>query len=188
MRLKRYKILSYIIVSFMKLNHNISKKTQRFPLRYIPLRLTKKDKVKAKKELLKSRKAYKKGVYYTRKKVASFHSKPSRFLGKAEKMYGVEKIDATKELANASGCSTNALAKIIQKGEGAYFSSGSRPNQTAQSWGIARLASALTAGKAAVVDYSILEQGCKPNSQGLKMAKKAIKKYGRNLRKSPKVA
>jgi len=172
----------------MKLNYNRSKKTQKFPLRYLPQRLTKKDKAKAKKELLKSRRAYKKGVYYTRKKVASFHSKPSKFLNKAEKMYGVEKIGATPQLAKASGCSINALAKIIQKGEGAYFSSGSRPNQTGQSWGIARLASALTAGKAAVVDYSILEQGCKPNSKGFKMAKKAIRIYGRSLRKSPKVA
>ena len=162
-------------------------KTQKFPLRYLPRRLTKNDRIKAKKELLKSRKAYRKGNYYTRKTLSSFHSKPSKFIGKAEKMYRVERIDATNELAKASGCSKEALAKIIQKGEGAYFSSGSRPNQTGQSWGKARLASALTAGKAAVVDYSILENGCKPGSQGLKMAKKAIQKYGKSLRKTPKV-
>ena len=183
----------------MKLNYNQSKmntktntktntkKNQKFPLRYLPRRLTSKDKLKAKKELLKSRKAYKKGIYYTRKKIASFRSKPSKFLSKAEKMYGVDKISASNELAKASGCKVDALAKIIQKGEGAYFSSGSRPNQTGQSWGIARLASALTAGKAAVVDYSILESGCKPGSKGLKMAKKAIRMYGKTLRKSPKV-
>ena len=161
--------------------------TQKIPLRYLPRALTKKDRTKAKNELLKSRKAYRKHSYYTRKTLSSFHSKPSKYLGKAEKMYKVERIDATSELAKASGCSKAALAKIIQKGEGAYFSSGSRPNQTAQSWGKARLASALTAGKAAVVDYSILENGCKPGSQGLKMAKKAIRKYGKSLRKTPKV-
>ena len=38
------------------------------PLRYIPKRLTKKDKKKQAKELRKSREAYKKGKYYTRKK------------------------------------------------------------------------------------------------------------------------
>ena len=161
--------------------------SQKFPLRYLPGALTKKDRTKAKNELLKSRTAYRKGNYYTRRKISSFHSKPSKYLGKAEKMYKVEKIDATNQLAKASGCSKEALAKIIQKGEGAYFSSGSRPNQTAQSWGIARLASALTAGKAAVVDYSILENGCKPGSQCLKMAKKAMRKYGKSLRKTPKV-
>ena len=35
---------------------------------------------------------------------------------------------------------------------GINISSGSRPNQNAQSWGLARLASAITAGKAAAVD------------------------------------
>lgn len=42
------------------------------PLRYIPKRLSKKDKKIQKKELLRSRKAYKKGKYYTRKKVKTF--------------------------------------------------------------------------------------------------------------------
>ena len=39
------------------------------PQRYVPRNLTKKDKKKQKKQLLKSRKNYKKGNYYTRKKV-----------------------------------------------------------------------------------------------------------------------
>ena len=56
---------------------------------------------------------------------------------------------------------------------GAYYSSGSRPNQTAESWGIARLASAITSGKSAVIDYHLLEEGCKKNSKALKLAKKA---------------
>jgi hypothetical protein len=41
----------------------------RVPRKYIPKRLTKKDKKKQSRELKKSRKAYKKGKYYTRKKV-----------------------------------------------------------------------------------------------------------------------
>jgi len=40
------------------------------------------------------------------------------------------------------------LQKIVNKGMGAYYSSGSRPNQTPASWGIARLASAITGGPA----------------------------------------
>jgi hypothetical protein len=86
-------------------------------------------------------------------------------------MYNVEKIGATNELSRKSGCSKAALAKIINKGAGAYYSSGSRPNQTPQSWGIARLASAITSGKAAAVDYDILLKGCKSNSKALKLAK-----------------
>ena len=71
-----------------------------------------------------------------------------------------------------------ALLKIVKKGQGAYYSSGSRPNQTAHSWGIARLASAITSGKAAAIDYKILEEGCNKNSKALKLAKKAKIKHG----------
>ena len=156
-------------------------------LRYAPKVLTKKDRKLQKRELMKSRRLYKKGHYYTRRKMSSFVSKKSPHIIKAEKMYHVEKIGATPELAKATGCSKDALAKIINKGEGAYFSSGSRPNQTAQSWGNARLASAITSGKAAAVDYSILEKGCKPNSKALILAKKAKRKHGHGTRKVPKV-
>ena len=156
-------------------------------VRYLPKNLTKKDKLTQSKMLTKSRKLYKKGVYYTRKQVKSFHSKKSHHVVAAEKMYNVDKIGPTNELAKATKCSKNALAKIINKGAGAYFSSGSRPNQTAQSWGIARLASAITGGKAATVDYSILEKGCESNSKALRMAKKSRKKYGHGTRKVPKV-
>jgi DNA-binding Xre family transcriptional regulator len=156
-------------------------------LRYLPKRLTKKDRKIQSKMLLKSRRLYKKGRYYTRKAVPSFKSKKSPHILKAMKIYNVDKIGATNELSKATGCSKNALAKIINKGEGAYYSSGSRPNQTAQSWGIARLASSITSGKAAAVDYSILEKGCKPNSKALTMAKKARKKHGHGTRKVAKV-
>lgn len=156
-------------------------------LRYLPMRLTRKDRKKQGKELMKSRRLYKKGIYYSRPKVKSFKSKKSHFIIEAEKMYNVDKIGDTDELAKATGCSKQSLAKIINKGEGAYFSSGSRPNQTAQSWGIARLASAITSGKAAAVDYNILEEGCKPKSKALTLAKRAKAKYGHGTRRVPKV-
>jgi len=156
-------------------------------LRYIPKRLSKKDKKTQSKMLMKSRRLYKKGIYYTRKALPSFRSTKSPHVIKAMKIYNVDKIGANSELAKATGCSKSALAKIINKGEGAYFSSGSRPNQTAQSWGVARLASSITAGKAAAVDYNILEEGCKPNSRALTMAKKARKKHGHGTRRIPKI-
>jgi hypothetical protein len=156
-------------------------------LRYLPKRLSKKDKIKQIKMLLKSRKLYKKGKYFTRKNVSSFKSQKSNHIINAEKIYNVNKIVVNNELSKATGCSKNALRKIINKGEGAYFSSGSRPNQTAQSWGVARLASSITGGKAAAVDYNILEEGCKINSKALTLAKKAVKKYGHGTRKVPKV-
>jgi hypothetical protein len=156
-------------------------------LRYLPKRLTRKDQRKQASMILKSRREYKKGRYYTRKIVPSFHSQPSQHVTKARKMYGVDSIGVTKEFAQATGCSKESLAKIIQKGEGAYYSSGSRPNQTAQSWGVARLASSVTGGKAAAVDYSILAKGCRPRSRALRLAKQARKRYGHGTRRVPKV-
>ena len=156
-------------------------------LRYVPRTLTRKDKRAQLKMLTKSRALYKKRKYYTRKRVASFSSKKSKFITRAQKIYNVNKIGATPELARATGCSRAALAKIINKGQGAYYSSGSRPNQTAQSWGNARLASAITAGKAAAVDYGILEKGCNKRSKALTLAKRARKKHGKGTRPAIRV-
>lgn len=156
-------------------------------LRYLPKHLSRKDKKLQGSELLKSRKLYKKGIYYTRKNISSFKSTKSQHIIKAEQIYNVNKIGVTNELSKATGCSKKSLAKIINKGAGAYYSSGSRPNQTSQSWGIARLASAITAGKAAAVDYNILEEGCNSKSKALKLAKKAKKKYGQGTKRAPKV-
>lgn len=161
----------------------MSNKMKKINLKYLPKKLTKRDKKRQSRMLIQSRKMYKKGKYYTRKRVASFQSKKSPHIAKAEKIYNVKKIGATPALAKATGCSTTALAKIINKGAGAYYSSGSRPNQTPQSWGVARLASAITAGKASIVDYHILEKGCKPNAKALTFAKRAMKNKHRQTRK-----
>ncbi len=163
------------------------KTKKRINLRYLPKKLTRQDRKNQSNMLRKSRKLYKQGIYYTRKPVPSFQSKTSSHILKARKMYNVDKIGATNELSKKSGCSKSALAKIINKGAGAYYSSGSRPNQTAQSWGVARLASALTSGKAGAVDYNILHDGCKPGSKGYNAAEIARKKHGYGKRRVPKV-
>ena len=69
------------------------------------------------------------------------------------------------------------LKKIVKKGEGAYFSSGSRPNQTPQSWGLGRLASSLTGGKAASVDYNLLKNFCNHKKKAFILANKSRQKY-----------
>jgi hypothetical protein len=149
----------------------------KFPVRYLPSILSSDDKEKQVAMLQKSRKLYKKGKYYTRKPVKSYVSKPSKHLAKARKIYGVENILPSQELVKATGCSIDALNKIVKKGEGAYFSSGSRPNQTAQSWGYARLASALTGGKSAAVDYKIIDEGCNHKGRAFAYATQAKNKY-----------
>ena len=50
------------------------------------------------------------------------------------------------------------INKILDKGRGAYYSSGSRPNQTAQSWALARLASVVMNGPARKVDKDIWQK------------------------------
>ena len=164
------------------------------PMRYVPRSLSEKNKASQRAELKKSRKAYKqskdkgksksKNKYYTRKKMPSFQSKVSPHVIKARKVYGVEKITPSAELAKATKCKKATLRRIEQKGQGAYYSSGSRPNQTAHSWGRARLASAITGGKASAVDLKLLEAGCEKQSKALKLAKKA-KGYGQ--RRVPQV-
>lgn len=140
--------------------------------KYIPNVLTKKDYTKQKKNIRKSRKLYKKGIYIDRPKLKSFPKKESPHIAKAKKMYGVDKIVPSKSLAKTSKCSVKGLRRITKKGRGAYYSSGSRPNQTAQSWARARLASTLTGGPASKYDYHILREECEPNSKALKLAMK----------------
>ena len=152
------------------------------PKRYVPKQLSKKDKKKQARELKKSRQAYKKGKYHTRKKMKSFKSKVSPHIIKARKMYKVDKITPNKRLANAYGCKMQGLRKIVKKGQGAYFSSGSRPNQTGHSWGYARMASSITGGKASAVDYNILEKYCTKKSKALKLAKKMRGKGTRRVK------
>ena len=86
-------------------------------LRYLPKRLTKKDKMKQIKMLKKSRRLYKKGIYFTRKKVSSFKTQKSHFITRAEKMYNVDKIVVNNKLAKATGCSKNALNKMTRMEE-----------------------------------------------------------------------
>jgi CRISPR/Cas system CSM-associated protein Csm4 (group 5 of RAMP superfamily) len=146
-----------------------------FPRRYLPKSLSKRDTQKQKRNLQLARTQYKKGKYIPRPYLASFHSKPSSHVATAKKMYKIDHISPSAALARKTRCSRNALKQIVKKGEGAYYSSGSRPNQTAQSWAMARLASSITGANASKVDYSILEKGCQKNSRALRLAKKAKK-------------
>ena len=157
------------------------------PIKYVPNKLNLKDKNFIIKQLKKSKNAYKKGKYFTRKKVKSFKSKKSKHLLNVEKIYNIQNLKINNELIKKTGCSKKSLNNIVKKGQGAYYSSGSRPNQTSYSWGYARLASAITGGKSAVIDYKILKEGCKNSSKALRLANTAKKKYSKGLRHVPKI-
>ena len=154
----------------------VSKKTKQFSKKYVPKHLTEKDKKKQSDMLKKSIKMYEKKQYINRNRVESFKARKSPHIKKAKELYNVKKISPNKQLAKATGCSVKALSDIVKKGQGAYYSSGSRPNQTAHSWVIARLASAITAVKSAKVDYHILEKGCDKKKKALQLAKNLQKK------------
>jgi len=160
----------------------------KFPMRYLPAQLNARDKKKQAQMLLRSKRLYKKQQYYTRKPLSSYKNKTSKHIRNAQRIYKIEKINPSNELAKKTGCSLSTLNQIMRKGEGAYFSSGSRPNQTAQSWGVARLASSITAGKAAAVDYSIIEKGCDHKKKAFLLANKSRKKYKYGHSKTRKVS
>lgn len=159
----------------------------RIPKKYIPKILSTRDRNIQSRELAKSRKAYKSGKYHTRRKLKTYKHKQSPHIITARRIYKVEDIKPSKELSNATKCSIDALLRIEKKGQGAYYSSGSRPNQTAHSWGRARLASAVTGGKSSVIDYKILKEGCKKNSKALRLANKTRKIYKNKRFRVPKI-
>ena len=140
---------------------------------YLPKTMSKKDREIQRKNILRTRKLYKKGIFVNRKSVKTFTSKPSPHIQNAMKLYNVSSVKPSLELSRKTKCSLKGLKRIVSKGAGAYYASGSRPNQTPLSWGFARLASSITGNKASIVDNHILREECKPDSLALKLSNKA---------------
>ena len=86
----------------------------------------------------------------------SVKSKRSSWVEKFEKKYKTKIND--KEFIHKNIITKTGQKKIIDKGKGAYYSSGSRPNQTPTSWGLARLASVILNGPSRKIDKSIWEK------------------------------
>lgn len=117
------------------------------PKKYVPASLSKEDRKKQIKSIKEGK---------PRPKVKSFTSKRSPFVKQFEDRYGY-KINnfsrISKEIIKREG-----INQIIKKGEAAYYTGGSRPNQTARSWALARLASVIVGGKARAIDEKIWEK------------------------------
>ena len=139
-----------------------------FPKKYYQ-GLSKKDKEKQINELKKSKELYKKGVFVGRTNKSSFKSQKSAHIVEFEEKYGIS-INDKKGVYKSTGITPKAQDEIISKGMGAFYSSGSRPNQSAQSWALARLASVILKHGAYKVDRHILiEHKC----DNIKKPKKA---------------
>uniref|UniRef100_A0A6C0C4Y8 DUF5824 domain-containing protein n=1 Tax=viral metagenome TaxID=1070528 RepID=A0A6C0C4Y8_9ZZZZ len=119
-------------------------------------KLSRKDKKKQLKSLKKSQKSYKKGKYFTRPKLKSFKEKESSWTQKFHKLHPEAKT--LKQISDATGIAKPALSAVKRKGMGAYYSSGSRPNQTAESWGLARMYSYILGGPTRKIDNHITKK------------------------------
>ena len=117
------------------------------PKKYVPKSLSPEDRKKQIKSIKEKT---------DRPKVKSFKSKRSGNVEKFEKKYGY-KISNFKKISKEI-ISQKGIDLIMSKGKGAYYSGGSRPNQTPQSWALARLASVIMGGKARQVDKEVWEK------------------------------
>jgi len=116
---------------------------RKIPEQYLPKTLSKADRAKQKKSILEG----------TDRPKVKFQSTRSKYVKAFQKKYGTNITDDTfidKNIITKTG-----INKILKKGMGAYYTSGSRPNQTAQSWARARLASVIMNGPARRVDEKI---------------------------------
>ena len=85
-----------------------------------------------------------------------FKSKRSGWVVKFEKKYGTKITD--KDFIHKNILRKAGQEQIIKKGKGAYYSSGSRPNQTPFSWGYGRLASVILNGPSRKIDKNIWDK------------------------------
>jgi len=81
---------------------------------------------------------------------------------KFNRKYGFKKDEShsIKEIAKLSGITYKNALKIVQKGEGAYFTNPQSVRKQVKSprqWGVARLYSAVMGGKAAKIDKDLLK-------------------------------
>jgi len=116
--------------------------TRNIPKRYLP------DSLKGKERQAQIKSIFEKK---DRPKVKTKERKSSYTI-KFDKKYGddIDKLKGgktKKNIAKVSGIPYKALDEVFKKGEGAYYSSGSRPNQTASSWAYGRMYAFIMGGK-----------------------------------------
>ena len=105
--------------------------SRKIPRQYLPPSLTRADAKKQKESILSN----------TMRPRVKYKSRRSKWVRKFEDKYG-------KKITNDSFIDKHIITraginKILDKGRGAYFSGGSRPNQTPESWARARLAAVI---------------------------------------------
>jgi len=121
-------------------------KSRNVPKKYVPKTLSKEDKKKQVKSIMEGKPRPK----------TNFKSRRSPHVAAFEKKYGTKISDFKYIYKNI--ISKPGVDQIMNRGRAAYFSSGSRPNQTPESWSLARLAAVIMntgGGKARNIDKEI---------------------------------
>ena len=132
------------------------KKTKmKIPKKYLK-GLSLKDKKKQLKNIKTAKKQYKNKKYIDRPKLKSYKNKSSNWTQKFKNKYG--NITKIKDISKITGIPIKALKEVLKKGRGAYYSSGSRPNQTAESWAKARMYSYIMGGPTRKYDREITKK------------------------------
>ena len=117
--------------------------TRNIPKRYIPDTLSKADRAKQIKSIFEK----------TNRPKVEVKKRKSKWTNAFDKEYGKE-IDKLKggrskrNIAKVSGVPFKAIDEVYKKAEGAFYSSGSRPNQSATSWALGRTYAYIMGGKA----------------------------------------
>ena len=111
------------------------------------------------KEILRTRSKYLKGKMTSEDYEAV---EKARTKDKVKMKKGGSVPACVKKYAKSSGKSISTLMKVYKRGQGAYFSSGSRPGQSSHSWGCGRVRSFATGkGGARKADKDLLRGGKK---------------------------
>ena len=121
--------------------------TRRTRRKYIPSYLSKSDARKQRRSIRLGK---------DRPKLKSAKSRRSSWAVKYERKYGRPVTDLPfihKNILRKPG-----VDGVLAKGRAAYYTSGSRPNQTQHSWAYARLASVIMGGPARKVDKNLWQR------------------------------
>ena len=128
--------------------------TRDIPKRYLPDSLSKSERQKQIKSIFEGKERPKTKV----------KERKSTWTTQFDKEYG-DQLDAMKgkrskrNIAKVTGIPFKAIDEVYKKGEGAFYSSGSRPNQTASSWARGRIYAYIMGGeKVRKVDKDITDK------------------------------
>tara|TARA_R110002050_G_scaffold34696_8_gene87445 strand:+ start:864 stop:1340 length:477 start_codon:yes stop_codon:yes gene_type:complete len=128
--------------------------TRNIPKRYLPDSLKGEDRRKQIKSIFEGKKRPETKV---KERKSSWTTQFDKKYG--EELDGMKGKRSKKNIAKVSGIPLKAVQEVYKKGEGAYYSSGSRPNQTASSWARGRLYAYIMGGKKVrKADKSITEK------------------------------